>query len=69
MVNGVPFVNVNTASRINAGIDIINTLCAFYKVNAPIVIDNKESVTKIIATESQRICLEVSPEDTNLRIN
>jgi len=69
MVNGVPFSNVNTASRINTGIDIINTLCQYYKVTAPIFIDNKESVTKIIATESQRICLEVSPEDKVLKIN
>ena len=69
MVNGVPFGNVNTASRINAGIDIINTLCEYYKVNAPVFIDNKESVTKIIATDSQRICLEVSPDDKVLRIN
>lgn len=69
MVNGVPFGNVNTASRTNAGIDIINTLCKFYKVTAPVIIDNKESVTKIIATDSQRICLEVSPNDNFLRIN
>lgn len=69
MVNGVPFSNVNTAMRINAGIDIINTLCQYYKVNAPIFADNKESVTNIIDTKSQLICLEVSPEDKILRIN
>lgn len=69
MVNGVPFSNVNTAMRTNAGIDIINTLCDYYKVNAPIFVDNKESVTTLIYTESQKICLEVSPEDTVLRIN
>ena len=69
MVNGVPFSNVNTAMRINAGIDIINTLCQYYKVNAPIFADNKESVTNIIDTKSQLICLEVSHEDKILRIN
>lgn len=69
MVNGVPFSNVNTASKINAGLDIIKTLCEYYKVTAPIFVDNKESVTKIIATDSQRICLEVSPDDKVLRIN
>ena len=69
MVNGVPFSNVNTASKINSGIDIINTLCKYYQVTAPIFVDNKESVTKIIATESQRIALEVSPDDQVLRIN
>jgi len=69
MVNGVPFGNVNTASKINSGIDIINTLCQYYKVTAPVIIDNRESVTNIIPTNSQRICLEVSPEDKVLRIN
>ena len=69
MVNGVPFSNVNTASKTNAGLDIINTLCKYYKVTAPIFVDNKESVTKIIATESQKISLEVSPEHQFLRIN
>jgi DNA repair exonuclease SbcCD ATPase subunit len=69
MVNGVPFGNVNTASRVNAGIDIINTLCEYYQVTAPIFADNKESVTDIIPTQSQLICLEVSPDDKILRIN
>ena len=69
MVNGVPFGNVNTASRTNAGLDIIKTLCEYYQVTAPIFVDNKESVTNIIATESQRICLAVSPDDKVLRIN
>lgn len=69
MVNGVPFSNVNTASKINSGIDIINTLCQYYQVTAPIFVDNKESITKIIPSESQRICLEVSPDDKVLRIN
>ncbi len=69
MVNGVPFSNVNTASKTNAGLDIINTLCKYYKVTAPIFVDNKESVTKIIATESQTISLEVSPGHQVLRIN
>nr|WP_315173638.1 AAA family ATPase [uncultured Flavobacterium sp.] len=69
MVNGIPFGNVNTASRTNAGLDIINTLCEYYQVTAPIFVDNKESVTNIIATESQRICLVVSPDDQVLRIN
>lgn len=69
MVNGVPFSNVNTASKINAGIDIINTLCEFYGVTAPIFIDNKESVTEVIKTESQTIFLTVSPEDKVLKID
>lgn len=69
MVDGVPFSNVNTASRTNAGIDIINTFCKYYQVTAPIFCDNKESVTNIIDTQSQLICLQVSPDDKVLRIN
>lgn len=61
MVNGVPFSNVNTAMRINAGLDIIRTLCAYYKVNAPVFLDNRESVTDIIDAECQLINLYVAP--------
>jgi len=67
-INGVPFSSANTASKINAGLDIINTLSTFYKVNAPIFIDNKESVVKLIESNSQLICLQVSPEDKILRL-
>jgi len=69
MVNGVPFSNVNTASKTNAGLDIINTLCKYYKVTAPVFLDNRESVTDIIESNSQTISLEVSPGHQVLRIN
>jgi len=68
LINGVPFTDANTASKINAGIDIINTLCEFYNVSAPIIIDNRESVVKLIDSPSQIINLFVSPEDKKLRI-
>lgn len=68
MVNGVPYSDVNTASKINAGIDIINTLCEFYGVTAPIFIDNRESVTEIIDTDSQIVSLIVSPEHKALTV-
>lgn len=44
LIYGVPFSDANTASKINAGLDIINTLCEFYQVTAPIFIDNRESI-------------------------
>lgn len=68
MVNGVPFGNVNTANRCNAGVDIINTLSNYYKVNAPVFLDNRESVTEIIKCNSQMINLVVSEKDLKLRI-
>ena len=59
LIDGVPFSNVNTASKINAGLDIINTLCEFYNVTAPIFIDNRESIVKLIPTNSQIVNLVV----------
>lgn len=68
LINGVPFSDANTASRINAGVDIINTLSEFYKVSAPIFIDNRESVVELIASDSQIINLIVSAADKKLRV-
>lgn len=67
LIDGVPFHSANTASRINAGIDIINTLSEFYQTTAPIIIDNRESVSKLIDTHSQLINLIVSEKDIALR--
>jgi exonuclease SbcC len=69
LINGVPFTDANTASKINAGIEIINILCENYQISAPIFIDNRESCTSIIASQSQLINLVVSPEDKQIRIN
>lgn len=69
LVNGVPFsTNLNSGAKINAGLDIINALCDYYQVNAPIWLDNKETVTKTIPVESQVINLIVSEPDKNLRV-
>lgn len=68
LVNGVPFVDANNASKINAGLDIINILCQHYNVYAPIFIDNRESVTTLIDCESQIVNLIVSSVDKKLRI-
>lgn len=54
---------LNYAERINAGLDIINTLCRHYSVTAPIVIDNAESNLNILQTESQQIRLQVFDSD------
>lgn len=68
LYGGVPFsTNLNSGSKIKAGIDIINTLCRHYAAYAPIWIDNRESVTKVIPTDSQVISLVVSEKDKTLR--
>ncbi|MFC6315205.1 MULTISPECIES: AAA family ATPase [Lapidilactobacillus] len=66
-VNGVPFSDLNNAARINAGLDIINTLTDFYDMKAPIFIDNAESVNHLVETGSQQISLVVS-EDKKLKV-
>lgn len=68
LINGVPFSTANLASQINAGIDIINTLCKVHQVTAPIFVDNRESCTELIETPSQVINLIVSPGDKKLRL-
>jgi DNA repair exonuclease SbcCD ATPase subunit len=67
-VNGVPFNDANTASKINAGLDIINTLSQFYGVFAPIFVDNRESIVRLIDSESQIISLVVDPEFNQLKV-
>ncbi len=61
-VNGTPYPDVNTAGKVNAGLDIINAICKYNGVSAPIFIDNSESVNKIIPTISQVINLVVSKD-------
>lgn len=65
----VPFSDANNAAKINSGIDIINTLSKHYKIQAPIFIDNRESVSNLIESEAQIINLIVSEQDKNLRIS
>lgn len=59
-VDGVPFADVNNASKINAGLDIINAICRSVGITAPIFIDNRESVNDLIPTMSQVINLVVN---------
>lgn len=65
---GVDWNDVNTAGRINSGIEIINVLANHYQVLGPIWIDNAESVTKFTETDSQLIKLIVSETDKKLNI-
>ena len=60
LIGGVPFQDANHAAQVNGGIDIINVLSGHYGVMAPIFIDNRESVNKLIETGSQVINLLVS---------
>lgn len=66
-VDGIAYHDgLNTAMKLNAGLDICNTLCKIYDVYAPIIIDNAESNLDILKTESQQIRFYVA--DTELII-
>lgn len=68
MVDGVPYRSLNNAARINAGIDIINALTKYYKINAPVFIDNAEAVTNFINCNSQTIKLIVDENCKELEV-
>ena len=57
---GVPFGSMNDAKRILVGMDVIDTFCRAYGVNAPIFVDNAESITvSKFPVDSQVIRLSV----------
>ncbi len=68
LLNGVPFKQVNTAGRTQAGIDIINTLKTFYNVKIPVFIDNRESIVHIPENDLQIINLIVAENEKELKI-
>lgn len=65
---GVPYRSMNNAARMNVGLDIINALTKFYKVTAPVFIDNAEAVTDFIKCNSQTIKLVVDADFKELTI-
>lgn len=63
---GVPYRSMNNAARINVGLDIINALTSYFKVNAPVFIDNAEAVTEFVPINSQTIKLIVDESEPQL---
>lgn len=60
IIDGKPYGTQNLATQMNAGIDIINGISSALGVRLPLFIDQKESVTDLIETETQLITLEVT---------
>lgn len=58
----VHYENANNAARINAGIEIIDTLSEHFNIRMPIFVDNAESVTRITSTDNQLIRLVVDED-------
>ena len=61
IVDGRPYFEQNLAMQMNGGLDIINGISTALGVRLPLFIDQKESVTNLIETETQLITLEVKP--------
>lgn len=64
----VPYAFANHASRINAGLEIIDTLSKAWKITMPVIVDNAEAITKMATIDSQVIRLVVSENDKILRL-
>lgn len=69
LIKGVPYSsNLNTAGKLQAGLDIIKTFSKQYDISVPVFLDNRESVIEIPEIESQIINLLVSKEDIKIRV-
>lgn len=68
IVDGVPYSDLNSAMKTNAGLDILSTLSEKFGVSAPIFLDNRESVNNILPVKGQIINLIVT-KDKELIIN
>lgn len=64
----VPYKSANNASRINAGLELADTLGEAMGVILPVFIDNAEGVSEIQDTKGQQIRLYVSDKDKALRM-
>lgn len=65
-IDGVDYKDLNSAGRIQAGIDIIKTLSKHHEFSPVIFVDNRESVVRIPEIEAQVISLYVDPAEENL---
>ena len=65
---GVPYSDLNNAAKINAGLDVINSLSDKLDLKVPIFIDNAESVNELIKTDTQLVRLVVS-KDKELKVD
>ena len=68
MVDGVPYSSLNSAAKMQAGLDVIAALSKLYDVSAPVFLDNRESVSEIPDIDGQVINLFVSADDKELRV-
>ena len=66
--NGVPFSDMNTGSKYQVGMDIINVLSDYYDFNAPVFVDNRERIAHLPDIDSQTIHLIMTPQRKQLEV-
>ena len=65
LYNGIDFNRgLNSAARVNVGLDIVNTLIDAFQFSAPVWVDNRESINELIPINAQVISLNVSNHKT-----
>lgn len=66
-INGVPYKDLNTASKVNAGLEIVDVLSTVYGATVPVFVDNAESVEITDKSDNQRIFLKFV-KDSELKV-
>ncbi len=66
-VGGVPYGDLNSGEKVNAGLDVIGVLSRTNGVRVPLFVDNAESVTHLLDVDTQVIRLVASKGDKTLR--
>lgn len=60
IIDGKEYSEQNTATKVNAGIDIINGLSKALGISVPLFVDNTECVNEVLEIPSQMVLLQVS---------
>lgn len=68
MVNGVSYANINTAAKVQVGIELAKLFSEFYGVRCPIWCDNRESIVELPPIDTQLVCLKVDERYEELHI-
>jgi len=66
LLDGKPYDAQSTGEKLFSGIDIIGTFQATYGIESPIIIDNRESLTLPVVTQSQIISMYADEAFTTL---
>ncbi|MBQ9257217.1 MAG: AAA family ATPase [Acidaminococcaceae bacterium] len=67
-MHGTPYHDLCQTEQMHVGLDIIQTLCRYYKMTMPVLIDRSESFITLPETDMQIIRLIVSADDKTLRL-